>query len=152
MNITLQNNASEKNALTKLITDIASLTGDLRTLNCSITDPVITFEVDTSIISNSSKINYFTIPDFGRSYFVTAINFVGVNLWEISGHVDVLSSFKSEILANKGIIRRNEEKFNLYIDDGDFRIYQKPIIKTASFSNGFTPNSSSFVLAVAGAN
>lgn len=152
MNIILQSNTSEKNAITKSITDIATLTGDLRTLDCSITDPVITFEIDSNVIANADKINYFSIADFGRSYFITAINFVGVNLWEISGHVDVLSSFKSEILANTGIVRRNEKKYNLYIDDGDFRIYQKPIIKTVSFSNGFTPNSSSFVLAVAGAN
>lgn len=143
-NITLQINASEKNKLTKDITDLATLSGTLKN-GTSIIDPVISFEGDLSSFVNC---NYMTIPTFGRSYFINDIRSIRNNIYEISAHVDVLSSFATQIKSNTAIVRRQENQWNLYLNDGVFKTYQNPEIITKAFPSGFTTQE--FVLAVAG--
>ena len=142
--IILQINASEKNKLTKEITNIATVSGTLKN-GTSIIDPVISFEGDLSSFVNC---NYMTITTFGRSYFVNDIRSIRNNVYEISAHVDLLSSFATEIKSNTAIVRRQENMWNLYLNDGIFKTYQNPEIVTKAFPSGFTTQE--FVLAVAG--
>lgn len=141
----IQTNTSENEALTKKLTDIATLEGEL-TNSSSIIDPVITITELTNLVLRDA--NYMTISAFGRSYFINDIINVRTGVWEIHAHVDVLSSFKKQIRANTGIVRRQEKKYNLYLDDGIFKTYQNPNIITKKFPTGFS--NTSFVLAVAG--
>lgn len=143
-NIILQTNNSEKNKLDKDITNIVTLNGVLKN-ETSIINPVILIEGDISAFTNC---NYMTIPVFGRKYFITNIRSIRNNLFEISAHVDVLSSFATQIRSNTAIIHRQENRWNLYLNDGSFRIYQNPMVLTREFPNGFTTQE--FILAVAG--
>ena len=68
---------------------------------------------------------------------------------EISGHVDVLSTYATEIRANRGITSRQERNWNLFLNDGSLRAYQDPYVTPYPFPAGFT-SARSFVLAVAG--
>lgn len=140
--VKLQTNNSDENVLSKNVTDIMELTGVLKR-NTSIINPVIEFS--GSIPTNC---NYMTIETFGRSYFVTDIISTGANRFEISAHVDVLSTYAGQIRNCTGIIARQRNNWNLYIDDGSFKVYQNPIIDVKQFPNGFT--TSEFVLAIAG--
>lgn len=142
--ITLQTNNSEKIRVSKSLTDILEVTGTLKQ-ETSIVDPVLLIKCDLSDVVGC---NYLTIPDFGRSYFVTDIRSIRNDLVEFSCHVDVLSSFATEIRANYAILSKQEKQWNLYLNDGTFRVYQNPIIATKAFPNGFTTQE--FVLAVAG--
>ena len=143
-NISLQYNHSELNRLSKDVDTILTLSGTLRA-ETSIIDPVVTVEVS---ITDVASCNYMTIPQFGRSYFIRNIRSIRERLIEISGHVDVLSSFDSQIRANTAIITKQENEWNLYLNDGSFKCYQNPTVITRSFPNGFTTQE--FVLAVAG--
>lgn len=142
--ITMQRNNSEKIKLDKSITDIATISGVLRD-KTSIIDPVIVIEGDISAYVNC---NYMTIPSFGRSYFINNITSVNNNLFEISAHVDVLSTYKESIRSNYAIIARQEKKWNLYLNDGVFKTYQNPFIVTKAFPSGFTEQH--FIFSVAG--
>ena len=142
--LTLQTNNSEKNKLDKDITNIETVYGTLRS-ECSIIDPVITFSADLNVLKSC---NYMTIPKFGRSYFVTNIRSIREGLVELSAHVDVLSSFKSQIRSNKAIIGKSENEWNLYLNDGSLKTYQNSRIFTKEFPSGFSTQS--FVLAIAG--
>ena len=144
MNIKIQRNESDDRVFNKSITDIANLSGYLRD-DSSVIDPVILVEGNISTIAGC---NYMTISEFGRSYFITNIESVRNNLVRVTGHVDVLTTYKDAILANTGIIRRQENLWNLYLDDGSFKVYNNPIILTRAFPSGF--NTMSFILAVAG--
>lgn len=143
-NISLQINKSERERLSKDISDIMVLTGVLKS-ETSIIDPVIMVECDLTAVVNC---NYMTIPAFGRSYFVNNIRSIRNGLVEFSCHVDVLSSFASQIRANTAIIRKQENDWNLYLNDGSFKVYQNPNVLTRAFPSGFTTQE--FVLAVAG--
>ena len=142
--ILLQTNNSEKNAVTKDLTTIATVNGTLKQ-ETSIIDPVILIAGDLSSYINC---NYITVSEFGRSYFVNNIRSIRSGLFELSCHVDVISSFATEIKANKAIIRRQENQWNLYLNDGTFKVYQNPNVVTKAFPSGFTTQE--FVLAVAG--
>ena len=144
MRITFYTNNSEKNALTKSKTQIVRLDGTLKD-GTSILDPsILCYHLDSYI----PDINYFYIDEFARYYFITGVEIVRTDLWQISGHVDVLATYKDQILANRAIIQRNQNNYNLLLNDGLFKTQQNPRIATIPFSTGFT--TSNYVLALAG--
>lgn len=142
--IKLQSNTSDIRKLDKDITDILSLDGVLRE-QTSIIDPVIRLEADLSELVGC---NYMTIDAFGRSYFITDIKSITDTIVEVSGHVDVLSTYKGAIRRNNAIIKKQYKDYNLYLNDGSLKIYQDPRVQCKAFPSGF--NTQEFVLAVAG--
>jgi hypothetical protein len=143
-NIVLQRNNSEINMVSKSVDDILTVSGVLKE-ETSIIDPVIKIECELSMVTSC---NYLSIPAFGRSYFVNDIRSIRNGLVEFSCHVDVLSSFASDIRGNTAIVKRQENKWNLYLNDGTFKVYQNPNVLTKAFPSGFTTQE--FVLAIAG--
>lgn len=142
--ITLQKNYSEPIRLDKNITDITTVSGTLKA-STSVIDPVIMIECDLGDVADC---NYMSIPSFKRSYFVTDIRSVSNNIVEFTCHVDVLSTYKNGIRANTGIVKRQQNLWNLYLNDGSLKVYQNPNVVTKAFPSGF--NTQEFVLAVAG--
>lgn len=142
--IVLQTNLSDNRKLDKEINDITSLSGTFKSAT-SIIDPVIVVQADLSTLKNC---NYMTIEEFGRKYYVTNIRSISNDLVEISGHVDVLSTYATGIRKNSAIIRKQANQYNLYLNDGALKTYQNPRIVTKEFPSGFTTQE--FVLAVAG--
>lgn len=143
--IKLQRNNSPDNKLTKNITDIVEFSGELRN-ETSIIDPVILIE---TTMSNVKGCNYFTVPNFGRKYFIKNIRTIRNGLIEISGHCDVLSTYAKDIRECTGITRRQEKEYNLLLNDGSLKVYQNPIIRVKQFPSGFLKKPE-YVLAVAG--
>lgn len=145
-NIVLQTNNSETIRVDKTLTDIVTLTGNLRD-ECTISDPAILIAAEYDDIKHC---NYCTVEAFGRSYFVNKIDIVRSGLCRLTCHCDVLSSFKTGLRANKGIVRRAESSsaYNLYLNDGSLVSYQDPYILTEPFPAGF--DGACFILAVAG--
>lgn len=141
----LQYNASEDNKLTKDLTDVITLTGTLKS-ETSVLTPVIVFDAPLTTVAGA---NYMTIPAFGRSYFITDIRSITAVLTEVSLRVDVLGTYQNGIRACTGIVARQENRWNLYLDDGSFRVYSNPYVLTRAFPSNFG-NSFYFILAVAG--
>lgn len=144
MTITLYSNASEINSVNKELSELITLSGTLREQS-SIIDPVISIEGIDQYLSSA---NYAYIPEFGRYYFITGIESIRMGLWRLSFHVDVLYTYREQILANNAIIERNENEFDLKLNDGLFQTQQNPRIVQYPFPDGF--NTWNFVLAVAG--
>lgn len=148
LDITIQRNNSEPNRLHKSVTSLAALQGYLRD-GTSIIDPVIIVEASIETLAGC---NYLSIPTFKRKYFINDIVSLSVSLVEIHCHVDVLSSFETEIRANKAILSKAEDSngYSLYLNDNSLHCFQNPKIQTKEFPLGFS-SSVEFVLAVAGA-
>ena len=142
--VAVQRNNSETNQLNKNLTTLLTLTGSLKE-GTSIIDPVILVSAD---LEDLKFANYLSITAFGRSYFIQNITSYRQGLVEIYCHVDVLTSFRVEIRRNKGIIFRQQNEWNLYLNDGVLEIYQNPIVTTHEFPNGF--DSESYVMSLAG--
>lgn len=133
--IKLYENHSEENRLDKDITMISTLTGTLRG-ETSILRPKILVEIDDSI-SMPTNANYMVIEKFGRMYFITDITNVRTGIYQISGRVDVLSTYADQIRECKGIIKRSENDWNTYLNDGVFKTYQIPQTVCKYFTTGF---------------
>ena len=145
MRIKFYNNLSDKVVVDKNITQIGSdMTGTLRD-DCSIVDPVI--KVEGIVGSNLTSCNYAYIEEFGRYYYITNIVCSG-KLFEVHMHVDVLMTYKSGIRTNSAVISRQENNYNLYLQDGVFKTYSQPHIQVAQFPNGF--KDFNFIFSVAG--
>lgn len=143
MEIILYYNNSEKIKLDKELTQIGTIEGRLFQ-NTSITKPSIMFDLDTAVFSA----NYLYIPQFKRYYFITDDVNVSANKWQIQARVDVLTSFKSAIRENTAIIERQENEYNLYLDDKYYRAYQNEDVQYKKFS-GSLP-SDKYILVVNG--
>ena len=143
MTIELYQNNSRDNARSKDLTLLASLNGTLRN-ETSIIDPKI--RIAGSVPHNC---NYLYIPEFHRYYFVNDVVSMRNGLYELSAHCDVLTSAGSGLDSCSGIVRRQENNWNLYLDDGVFKAYSNPNVVQKSFPSGFT-GSLNYILAVAG--
>lgn len=64
--------------------------------------------------------NYAYIPAFSRYYFIRDITRVNRDLVQLRLEVDVLESYKEDILNSEGNISRNKE-YNKYYDGGDYQ-------------------------------
>lgn len=142
--IQLMQNLQEKECVFKVPDVIKEVDGTLRA-ETSLIDPVITFNGKLEDFINC---NYMYVESFGRYYFVNEIESIRTNLIALHCHVDVLMSWHEQIYANQAIIRRSASNWNLYLDDGSFRVFQNPSVITKAFPSGFTVQN--FVLAVAG--
>ena len=126
MNIKLLSYSQPKNSVKKSYTAWANLTGSMRdTLN--VVNPVFLVQATTQY----DKANAVYCEDLDRYYFITGKNWVRTGLLEISCHVDVLTTYQSDIWNNAGIISRNANLFNGYLPDSKQKLfgYDKTQIK-----------------------
>ena len=131
--------------MVKSTSTVYTFTGTLKE-GSSLVDPVVMVENNGAI----TGVNYASISAFGRDYFIKDIKNVYNNMWEITLHTDALSSFANEIKACSAVVAKNENRFNLYLNDNNYRCYQNPIFIQRAFPNGFNPSNFSYVIAIAG--
>ena len=119
---------------------------------CVLKDQTSILKPTIRILTNSNihTYNYMYIPEFERYYFIDDIVSVNNNRWEVSGHVDVLETYKNSILAQSAVIRRQQNKFNLYLNDPDFQTYNYDMIQTKKFSTSGFNKVLNYVLVVNG--
>ena len=145
MNIKFYYNSSEKNKIGKSLSKTLILTGNLHE-ECSVINPVILVEG-----KNLIDYNYCYIDEFKRYYFITDIVSVRTNLWRISLSVDVLESFKNDILKLSCIIdKQQNQSYSNYINDGSYINRADSFVEIANYQKGFNSDGE-FILITAGA-
>lgn len=114
----------------------------------SILRPVILLLSDDA---EMTTFNYMYIEELGRYYFIDDIVSVHNNKWEISAHVDVLETYKNDILGNSAIIENTEAKdINMYLYDPDvFKVNCKHLTDIVNFPSGLL-DTGEFILITAG--
>lgn len=140
--ITLYNYGGSPNTVGKNATVVDTFTGTFRE-PVSIMNPVFTIERASPI-----GFNYVYVEAFDRFYYVSGISADMKNMVTVSCAEDVLETAGSAIKDFTAIIRRQENVYNLYLDDGIFKAYQNTKHKIISFPNPF--NDYSYILAIAG--
>lgn len=98
-------------------------------------DELLIDEDDNEISTEEYRItdaNYMYIPEFGRYYFIRDITIGVTGLYVISSRVDVLMSYKDQILNLECYIERNEYAFDPSLEDNllplQFRKFQDEVI------------------------
>ena len=134
MTIDIQYTSSAPNRVDKQILTLTRLEGVLRN-NSNTNSPEIIIEGDIEDVAGA---NYLTIYSFKRRYFIRSIESIRAGIYKISAHVDVLTTYATAIREQTGIVHRQANAFNLYLDDGVMKLYQNPIIETYAFPHGFS--------------
>lgn len=142
--ITLYTTLSEKNRIVKELTEYATVHGTLKE-RTSVMTPIIRLASGADVLAH---VNYLYIPAFERYYFIEEVTSIRTNLTEIRCRCDVLMTYAEGILENEALLKRQENTWNLYLDDGSIQVYNTPRMLTKLFPSGFTTQS--LVLAVAG--
>lgn len=134
MNIAFGSTTSEKRQLDKDVSYTVSLSGTLRN-ETNVVNPTILVEANVRTLAGC---NYMSISDFHRVYFITDIRSISDDLCEVSGHCDVLSSFKTGIRTNTAVVARSAQSgnWNLFLNDPMTKVTNKSNIIT--LSRGFS--------------
>ena len=91
------------------------------------------------------------IEEFDRYYFIDEIVSVRNKLWTIRASVDVLMSFRTDILESMIIADKIEDEVaaNLYLDDGSFVMDSRMYNEVKEFPSGLNENGT-YILICAG--
>lgn len=143
MNITLSQNISENNRLTKTLLNAREVNGTLRE-ECDVENPKILFESKDLI-----NFNYAFIPLYNRYYFVTDWKVVRNGLMTATFSVDVLMSFKEQINMLPVIVSATESFGTNYMPSEVFNTLVKDTTSVLNFQNGLLDNGE-FILITAG--
>lgn len=131
MEIILYINSSEKQAINKTLSLALTLTGSLRG-ESSVINP--SFQIQ---YGNPTSFNYCYIPLFGRYYFINNITSVRNNIWRIDCEVDVLMSFRTQILNLDVIVSDStNEGSEPYFTGNVWQTTVKTKTDIINFSNG----------------
>lgn len=140
---------AEHNRVNKsgFLTNRFTMAGTLKK-STSVTNIVIEVEKTNPVIYHY---NYMYISEFDRYYFITDITNVSRNHWIINATVDVLFSFKNDILNTEGVIEKteNESVANLYFDDGSYVLDSRKYNEIKEFPSGLN-NDGQYILICAG--
>lgn len=144
MDITLYYNSSENNKIGKVLSNDETLEGSLKDAT-NVINPEVMVKADSV-----SGYNYAYIPLFNRYYFVEEVVSYRTGLWIMKLQVDVLESFKSDILALQAIIDSTESYMgDYYLDSESWVTKVKTKTDILNFSNGLL-NSGEYILITAG--
>ena len=144
MIISLFISRDEKNVINKNLPEPYEIEGHLKG-ETSITDPIITIDLE-----NPSLYNYAYIQAFKRYYFINDIKSIRNNLWELSIHVDVLMTYKNEIGNCTAIIDTTEETgLNNYLSNDGYKALVKTKTDIISFPSGLNDDGE-YILITAG--
>lgn len=133
MEAVLFHNASDDRVINKVLVGGESFIGVPRD-ELDVMTPVIRFENDGVL-----RYNYAYIPSLQRYYVINSINAYREGVWDVSMAVDVLMSFRGDIMALPVIVDKQSmpENGDEYIDDGSLVTDNIMFTRLHEFSGGF---------------
>lgn len=144
MNIILYDNKSPKNKIGKTLVNANNITGTLRGETSTSNIQMLLNIVDLN------PYNYMYIADFDKYYFITNIISVRTGLWLVSASIDVLESYKNEILQLNVILSDTESVGSKQYRNGScWDVLVKDKTDIISFSDGLL-STGEFILITAG--
>lgn len=133
ISVGLYSNTESELLAEKTPTGIASYSGDIRG-EIDWLNPIVLVEAATPYDVESA--NYMSI-DAGntRYYFITSKRAVTGSLWEITGRADLRMTYATDIKQSRGIIARNTNIYDMYLNDDKIPINAHKAFNVYAFGN-----------------
>lgn len=145
MQVVFYYNTSDSRDINKNLIDGETFEGQARD-EVDVMNPVIRFDTDQIL-----KYNYAYIPELQRYYSVVNRTIFREGLWDVTFAVDVLMSFRNDILNTAAVVDKQSmiENGDQYIDDGSLVTDNLMFTTTTEYPDGFN-DTVEYVLIVAG--
>ena len=145
MDVIFYYNASDSRVINKTLINEELFQGEFCS-EADVMNPVIRFANDGVL-----RYNYAYIPDFQRYYDITNRTAYRDGAWDVTFAVDVLMSFRRDILALTVIVDKQSmaKNGNEYIDDSSLVAENRMFQTVYNFQNGFN-DTGEFILITAG--
>lgn len=150
MDIILYRNLSDPNVLVKRLETLANESAQpYGEIDISAPELVLS-DVPKSVLN---KVNYCYIPELER-YYTASITLTNNGMYILSGSIDVLMSFKDEILTIPAIVDRQEDAANCtpYINNGGYVSRVDNFMQRYTWSKGFSGTPQNILIAAGGGN
>ena len=150
--IELMYNNEPMNKISKTPQTITTVSGVLRD-ESSVVDPVILIETSNPVkfnISDLTASNYAYISEFSRYYYIRNWEAVRTGLWRCTMHTDVLKTFSEGILGSPCVVAKSTNRFNLFLNDGQYKCYQDEYVSVQKFPHGFNDEQDTYILIILG--
>ena len=126
--------------------------------NTNYTEVDVTLKKATSLINPTFliqgvdlSVNYCQFVDTGRYYFLNDITLGNANIYELSCNVDVLATFRSQILSKTYLIERSAQYYNVEYNDPYVSVTQNVVSRHLRVtSTGLTANNGCYIVRIAG--
>ena len=145
MEVTFYYNASDDRVINKVLIDGSVKEGVPRG-DINIMSPSLLFE-DPEVV----RFNYAYIAEFQRYYMMRSVTSYREGVWQVDLDVDVLMSFRGDIMALSVIVDKQTmtENGDEYIDDGSLVTDNVMFTRVHEFAGGFN-DSPEYILITAG--
>ena len=133
MDVIFYYNASDDRVINKVLVGGTTFSGELAQ-EMNIMNPTIRFETPDVL-----RFNYAYVPELQRYYSVSSINSYREGIWDVEFTVDVLMSFRGDILVLSAIVDKQTmpENGDEYIDDGSLVTDNVMFTRLHQFESGF---------------
>lgn len=133
MDITFYTNNSGRIVADKDLTALATATGQFRT-TADVLRPTFT----CSATSASAACDYAYITELGRYYYVIDRKYITTELIELTLETDLRMTFKEALQTMEGIVERNENNYNMYLEDANIPASIKRVTTVRKIGTPFT--------------
>lgn len=148
--VTLYENTGDKLQTTStVLTSLEVCSGSYRG-EANLINPQITVEASEASVASC---NYFSVYNGSlvRYYWITEKTSLRTGLWQISGTADVRRTFLDTIKDSYGVVARNKNYYNMYIEDSRIPVMAKPTTNIYKFGDTpFKRNTHEILLITAG--
>lgn len=133
MEVTLYTTKDVPNQLVKNCTPVGGVVQGSLKGPCDIINPVLTIQLS----SFPASVNFAYVKEFNRFYFVTNIICEINGLFTFEMQVDPLMTWRLALQQKTAVIERQENEYNLYLQDPAFRTEQRSRTQVVTFPSGF---------------
>ena len=144
LTLRLYNTDSPSNKINKSLTTKAVLSINLKNRPKDFNDLDIDYTGSLSL-----DFNYAHLVEYNLFFFAKMLpSSIGNNHNILHLELDPLMAYKNQILNLDCIIKRNTNKYNLYVEDDELQTLKKTQIQTKAFNHTFVPYTSTVITLV----
>ena len=136
--ITFYNNNSDRRCINKNLADAMTISGNIKS---QYTSSGISLDIDVSVAGITPfQFNYMKFDN--KYYYIDSVDFISQNIIRLNCSIDLLESYKSQILKQTAVLERSQNIYSRYIDDDKLVLNAYKRVQTKAFPVSFTPSSS----------
>ena len=132
----------------KTLTPVETYSNAEIVTNMSIQTPTISLQLDS--FTDVINFNYIYIPELRRYYYVVDSTIREDGFVQLQCKVDVLKSFKTDILASHQYVERQENKCSYQVPDNGYAIKSNRNLTIKNFGNHIIVPNDDFILTTFG--